>query len=115
MRRSFQLPSADQEFLDSKYKFWETITEKNKTQWVIIQDFNIPAGYTLSVVSIALLIGASYPDVQIDMAYFLPALARRDGKSIRQLSFLELDGNQWQQWSRHRKNANDWQPDEDNI
>ncbi len=114
MRRMFQLPEADQDFLDSIKKDWETIKEGN-ARWVIIKFFNIPAGYNHSLADIALRINDSYPDVQIDMAYFYPLLARSDGKIINQLSLLKLDGKEWQQWSRHRPNANDWQSDVDNI
>ncbi len=56
-----------------------------------------------------------YPDTQIDMAYFLPSLSRMDGKTIRQLSTATFDGNNWQQWSRHRTSASTWRIGEDNL
>lgn len=114
MRRMFKLPETDSDFLDSRNKDWETVKEANNC-WVIIKSFDIPAGYNHSVSDVALRITDSYPDVQIDMAYFNPFLSRTDGKIIRQLSFLSIDGKDWQQWSRHRINANDWQMDIDNI
>ncbi len=114
MRRMFELPADDREFLDSINKDWETIKEGD-ARWLIIKSLDIPVGYNNSIADVALRIPDSYPDVQIDMAYFNPFLARSDKKVINQLSNLNIDGKVWQQWSRHRVNPNDWQPGIDNI
>lgn len=114
MRREFKLPAADLEFLDRRYKTWEAILDVNKSQWVIIESFEVPKGYTQPVVAVAIRLDASYPDVQIDMVYFLPGLARIDGKAIRSLTTIPLDGKTWQQWSRHRA-QDGWKPGVDNI
>jgi hypothetical protein len=114
MRRDFQLPEADREFLDS-VKEWEAVIDGGN-RWVIVGGFDVPAGYNHTSVSVGLILPASYPDVQIDMAYFLPDLARADGKVINKLSPQSLDGKMWQRWSRHRPNpALDWRPGIDNI
>lgn len=113
MRRDFKLPEVDQEFLSRKYNTWEAI-RFNQNQWVIIERFDVPNGYNQSIVALALLISASYPDVQIDMAYFLPSLARTDGKPIGAISTIQLDGKTWQQWSRHRA-PDGWNPGVDNV
>jgi len=114
MRRAFQLSQRDREFLDSRDKPWETLIE-GPIRWVIIERFEVPVGYDHSVVNLALRLEASYPDVQIDMAYFSPALARLDGRQIRALTPLQIDGRTWQQWSRHRTSAEQWRPGLDNI
>jgi len=114
MRREFQLSAGDLEFLDSRNKPWETLIVNN-VRWVIIEGFDVPNGYNNMIVTVALLLQPSYPDVQIDMAYFLPHLTRSDGKAIRALSALQLDGKTWQQWSRHRVGADAWRPGVDNI
>ncbi len=113
MRRAFDLLAVDREFLDSREKPWETIVESS--QWVLIEGFELPVGYNHSVVSVALRLPASYPDVQIDMAYFFPALARADGKIINRLTPQPLDGKAWQQWSRHRVGEDAWRPGTDNM
>jgi hypothetical protein len=113
MRRQFQLPAVDQEFLDARRKPWEAVMEA-LVRWVIIEEFTVPAGYNYGLVSVALRIEPSYPDVQIDMAYFLPHLARADGKPIQALSPHPLDGKSWQRWSRHR-GSDGWRPGIDNI
>lgn len=113
IRRQFKLGEADRDFLDSHYETWETVIE-GQTRWVIIDRFEVPTGYDHTTAFIALRLEASYPDVQIDMAYFLPGLARADGKNIARLTPMQIDGKTWQQWSRHRPSTDDWQPG-DNI
>jgi uncharacterized phage-like protein YoqJ len=113
MRRQFQLPSDDHEYLEALGKDWEAVIDA-QNQWVIVGGFDVPNGYNHQAVSVALRLPATYPDVQIDMAYFFPDLARADGKQINALSPLALDGKTWQQWSRHRA-ADGWRPGIDNI
>lgn len=114
MREEFILPKTDTEFLNSNFSRWEAIRIQN-IQWLIIYDFKIPDGYNHKNVAIALRIDSSYPTTQIDMAYFCPHLERLDKKSINNLSFLNIENKQWQQWSRHRTGENPWLANEDDI
>lgn len=114
MRREFTLTNADRDFLESRNRPWEAILE-GQNRWVIIEGFDVPKGYDHEVTLVALLLPAAYPDVQIDMAYFCPGLARADGKPIAALSPRQLDGKTWQQWSRHRVGNDAWQAGIDNI
>lgn len=113
MRRQFQLSEEDEACLAARNANWESITENN-TKWVIVPDYAIPVGYNHRLASAALRIPPSYPDDQIDMVYFCPALALTSGRAIRQLTLHAIDGKQYQQWSRHRK-ACEWRPGIDNI
>lgn len=113
MRRQFQLSEEDEACLAARSGGWEAIVENN-TKWVIVPDYSIPEGYNQRSASAALRISPSYPDDQIDMVYFCPALALASGRAIRQLTPHQLDGKQYQQWSRHRK-AGEWRPGIDNI
>lgn len=113
MERDFELSGEDIEYLESRERDWETIKE-GENRWAIIHRFAVPGGYNHTETSVALLLPAAYPDVQIDMAYFHPALARADAKAIRNLSDQPLDGKTWQRWSRHRP-ADAWRPGVDNI
>ncbi len=114
VRREFQLPEGDADYLCRLGLDWETVAEKD-TLWLIITAWNLPAGYNVSCASIALLIPPNYPDSQIDMVYFRPALSRSDGKAIAALSGQTILGESWQRWSRHRTSANPWRPGEDDI
>jgi hypothetical protein len=114
MRRDFKLPADDEVFLDSREADWEAIRD-NGTQWLVIENYDLPSGYNVSQSSLALRIQDMYPDVQIDMAYFAPALARTDGKQMNALSLTTMLGKQWQQWSRHRVGEDAWQIGVDNV
>lgn len=114
MRREFQLPAADVEFLDSKGFQWETLLESN-VRWVIIHNYPIPEGYNVKHAIVAMFTDVHYPTTQIDMLYFLPSLTKKSGRSINAIANRQIDGKQFQQWSRHRTPANPWRPGEDNL
>lgn len=112
MRRHFQLPEGDEEGLVARGLPWETIAEGG-SRWLILHDFPVPEGYNQRMATAGLRIPPSYPDDQIDMVYFSPALA--NGKSIGALTLTTIDGRSYQQWSRHRTGANPWRPGLDGI
>ena len=114
LRRDFKLPEEDAESLDHRGLPWETVTDGG-AKWLIIKGYPIPGGYDHGTADLALRIPPSYPDDQIDMVYFSPALALTNGKPIRQLSLLTIDGKAYQQWSRHRTASNPWRPGLDNV
>ncbi|NTV49971.1 MAG: hypothetical protein HGB32_11400 [Geobacteraceae bacterium] len=114
MRRHFQLPAEDTEYLENCGLQWETVAE-NQDRRVVIYGSPVPAGYNVTTVDINLRIVNGYPDTQIDMAYFSPLLARSDGKAIGAVVNYNFDGKVWQQWSRHRTGTNPWRPGLDNI
>ena len=106
VRRQFELPALDREFLDQRLP-WEALIEK-AGRWVILHEYSVPGGYDYAIVSVALQLPESYPDTQIDMAYFYPHLARTTERVIGGLSTKKIDGKTWQRWSRHRTAANPW-------
>ncbi|MGH1362749.1 MAG: multiubiquitin domain-containing protein [Calditrichia bacterium] len=113
LRKTFELSEEDIVDLDNLGVNWETIRDNGN--WVIIRDYPVCSGYNVDNVDVALKIEAGYPGVQIDMAYFNPGLARKDGKPIDALAGHNLDGKNWQRWSRHRTPQNPWRPGIDNI
>lgn len=118
MRRHFQLPAEDSEYLENCGLQWETVTE-NRDRRVVLYGAPVPDGYNVTTVDINIRIVDGYPDTQIDMAYFYPYLARSDGKPIGAVlttaTECSFDGKTWQRWSRHRSGANPWRPGLDNI
>lgn len=106
-RRQFELPSFDLEFFEQRGLPWETVLEGG-VRWVVLHEHPVIDGYNHSIVSAALRLSPSYPDTQIDMVYFLPHLSLLSGKSITRLTSQNFDGKAWQQWSRHRTDANPW-------
>jgi hypothetical protein len=115
LRRDFKLAAEDAEYLDSLKLPWETVRELNGTLLLIIGGWSLPAGYNVPLAKLVLVIPQGYPDTQVDMAYFSPALSRRDGKQINNLSSIQWQVGTFQQWSRHRTGANPWRPGTDDF
>ena len=114
MRREFDLPEGDVGFLGQHNYEWETIGSP-RSGWLLIHNYAIPNGYTHERVQVALHIQGAYPDTQIDMVYFYPALERTDGRTINALANQSIDGQVFQRWSRHRTRQNPWRPGVDDL
>ena len=114
-RRQFTLAAGDTVFLNNLGLPWETLHYANRL-WVIIYGMSLPKGFQVVSADVAIEIAAGYPTAQLDMAYFCPPLACVDGKPIAQTQVTEqLDGKDWQRWSRHRIGASVWKPGIDNL
>jgi hypothetical protein len=114
LRQDFRLPAADEEYLNGLGLRWEAIRD-GASQWLLIHDWKLPAGYNFETCTLALLIPPNYSDSQIDMVYFQQHLSRRDGRVIGALSNEQIAGATWQRWSRHRTNQNPWRIGVDDI
>lgn len=115
MRRQFDLASYDTEYLDSTGLEWETVVEGNG-RWLLLHARPVPDGYNVDRAIFALQIPPSYPETQIDMVYFFPALSRKDGKVIGAANCNQLlDRKTFQRWSRHRTPDAPWRPGEDDV
>ncbi len=113
-RRQFDLLPEDQKFLEEYELPWETIIDGS--HWVLIHDFPTPDGYNHAKVTVAIRMETGYPNVELNMAYFYPALSRKDGKGIKATEAQQkLDGKSFQRWSRHRTAANPWRAGQDNL
>ena len=113
-RRQFSLPQEDMEWLESLGLVYELVAEGGVPR-VVIYGWPVPGGYNVAKVDVNVRVDPGYPDTQIDMAYFTPALARRDGRPIGATSDDSFDGKIWQRWSRHRTAANPWRPGLDGL
>jgi len=109
-RRTFSLPEEDQEYLYSLGLPWETIKD-GETSWLLLHDHPLPTGYNADKATVAVCIGKGYPPAALDMVYFLPALARLDGKAIHALADQKIDDQTFQRWSRHYG----WRPGVDTL
>lgn len=113
-RRQFALPAEDTEWLEARGLAYELVAEGGVLR-VVIYDMPVPPGYTVGKVDVNVRIEPGYPDNQIDMAYFYPALMRADGRPIGCVCDDPFDGRTWQRWSRHRTLQNPWRPGLDNL
>lgn len=115
MRREFDLPDEDRAFLDAYGCPWETVVDGSP--WVLLHGFPTQdAGYNHDAVTAAIRIETGYPKAALDMVYFHPALARKDGRAIGATQATQqLDGKVFQRWSRHYTPANPWVVGEHNL
>ena len=115
MRKQFELLQEDLEYLGSLGLEWETVQDSEQKRRLVIHGYSVPEGYNVDKVSVFVYLPPNDPDVQIDMAYFLPPLARNNQKPIGALSNEVADGHAWQRWSRHRTSTSQWRIGEDNL
>ena len=99
MRREFELGPEDVRALEALGRPWEAI-RSGAARYLLVHDHPVPAGYNVSQARMAVRID-TYPPGPLDMVYFCPPLARQDGKLINNLSTVTIDGQTYQQWSRH--------------
>lgn len=114
MRREFELPSEDIQFLESYGCPWEVIIDGSC--WVLLHQFITSEGYNPRLVTAAIRIETGYPNVALDMVYFYPPLSRNDGQPINATNATQaIDGNLFQRWSRHYTSANPFVIGEHNL
>ncbi|MCC7333849.1 MAG: multiubiquitin domain-containing protein [Pirellulaceae bacterium] len=99
-RRAFDLPEEDAAFLNSLGLNWETVKEE-RVRWLLIHGYPIPHGFNVNRATMAIKVEGGYPPAKLDMAYFLPHLSKQSGTGIPNLTPLKIDGEEYQQWSRH--------------
>jgi hypothetical protein len=115
-RRHFLPPEEDHDFLDNRLGLkWEAVLEGDVRRLLILK-YAVPDGYNVAEADLFLRLEAGYPDSQIDMVFFHPALSLNNGKRVGATDGRQqFDGRDWQQWSRHRTPQNPWVPGVDNI
>ncbi len=113
-RKQFDLLEEDVEFLQSLGLPWETLSESTG-MWILIYDYPVCSGYLVQKVTVAIKVEPGYPRTQLDMAYFFPALSRKDSQPIGATSTQQIDSKAFQRWSRHRTAQNPWREGIDNL
>jgi hypothetical protein len=115
MRREFTLPEGDREHLEARGRPWEAVVQ-GSSQWLLVHEFEVPEGYNHERATAALLIPPQYQDAQIDMVYFSPPMARKDGKPIPKADHnVTIGGVVFQRWSRHHNGEDPWRPGVDDV
>ncbi len=113
-RLDFTMRPADAETLNALGLRWEAVRD-GQACWVLIHEYPVPDGYKQKMATLALELPGGYPDQQIDMANFLPALERVSGTPIVKASERAIAGQVFQQWSRHRTPQNPWRVGLDDL
>ncbi len=114
LRREFELPQGDVDFLDSYGCAWEAVKDGNG-QAVVIRDFTLPLGLVPGSAELMIRVPPHYPVAGLDMFYLAPGVSRSDGRPIAQLASQAFAGRSWQRWSRHRLPDQQWRAGVDNL
>lgn len=113
--RQFRLPEGDELHLNTHYPGWQAVVQ-GEARWVILPQYQLPEGYSPSVVQLALNIPQTYPMSEVDMFYLFPQAALSSGAGIPATEArVAVSGMQFQRWSRHRGGASQWRPGVDNL
>ncbi len=113
--QAFNVLSVDEKFLNANFPGWQTLVEGGR-QWLILPMYGLPEGYSAAEVSLALEIPPTYPGAQIDMFYLFPGVTLDSGAPIPATeSPQQINGQQYQRWSRHRGGGSPWQMGHDNV
>lgn len=114
-RRLFNLLPVDEQHLNQLGYRWETCLNGQDRRWLVIHDFKLPEGYTPRTARLALEVPPGYPNAQIDMFYFYPAVSLTSGAAIPSVQVVAtIDDVIFQGWSRHRT-PTPWDPVTDNV
>lgn len=113
--RAFALLDIDEVHLNRLGLKWETLVEAER-RWLLLHDYPLPAGYTVSHSKIALEVPPTYPGAQLYGFYAYPPLALSSGRTIEstQLRGMLL-GVEYHGWSRNRGPAAPWDATTDNV
>lgn len=114
LRRQFELPAEDVEFLDALGLPWEAIQE-GANRGVVIDGFSLPPGLTPRIAALMIRVPPQYPAAALDMLWLCPAVTRTDNRPIQALATETFAGRTWQRWSRHRTGPQAWRPGVDNL
>lgn len=109
-----KLPQGDEDYLVERgMKF--TVSSEANMLCVILEDFQLPLGYTDTKSDLLLRLSPGYPDVPPDMWWFDPPLKLASGGSIPATEHMESHlGRTWQRWSRHF-NGGQWRSGIDSL
>ena len=120
LHREFRLLETDEKFLDQSEFEWETIIDRDENfnilgRFLKISSYNLPLGYDANSVEILVIIPENYPRTGLDSFYCFPPISKLNGGEIPNLgtnTFLKKD---FQFWSRHLGNRNQWDSTRDSV
>ena len=108
------LPSDDRQYLEDHDLAYREVSDGGH-KGVVLVDFPLPEHkFQVAAANILILLPAGYPDAPPDMFYALPwlELAPGGGYPNKANKSWQLDGENWQRWSRH---SSEWRAGTDGI
>ena len=93
---------------------WESV-EQDDRRWLLLHDYPLPLGYSVTHSLLALEVPPTYPGAQIYGFYAFPPLALASGGTIENPQLRgTIDGREFHGWSRNRGSLA-WNPATDNV
>jgi hypothetical protein len=113
-RRAFDLLDVDHAHLARIGLRWESV-EQDDRRWLLLHDYPLPLGYSVTHSLLALEVPPTYPGAQIYGFYAFPPLALASGGTIENTQLRgTIDGREFHGWSRNRGSLA-WNPATDNV
>jgi len=113
--RTFALLDIDETHLNRLGLKWETLVEADR-RWLLLHDYPLPAGYTVTHSKVALEIPPTYPGAQLYGFYAYPPLALSSGRVIASTQLRGvLLGAEYHGWSRNRGPGAPWDANTDSV
>lgn len=114
-RMEFRLLPSDEQGLRDRGIDWQAVVDSGH-RWLLLSNYPLPHGYTVTSTTIALEVPSGYPAAEIDMFFCYPPLALSNGATIPQTqATATIGGITYQRWSRHRGPGSPWRSGADNV
>lgn len=111
----FEVLQKDSEYLKQVFGDFRTIIDQGR-RWLIVENYELPEGYSHKQITLALEIPSLYPQAEIDMFYTCPRIYLPNGvtPSCTEVDQI-IEGKIYQRWSRHRSQVSQWNPAIDSV
>lgn len=116
LRRDFDLLDEDTTYLEQLGLIWETLVEVDGRRWLLLHNYPVPPGYTVTATLLALEVPPAYPGAQIYGFYVYPPLALVSGSEIASTQMRGvIREKEFHGWSRNRGQGASWNGEKDNV
>lgn len=113
-RRAFDLLDVDHAHLARIGLRWETVEQADR-RWLLLHEYPVPRGYSVTHTLLALEVPPTYPGAQIYGFYAYPPLVLASGRTIESTQLRgTIDDREFHGWSRNRGSLA-WNPATDNV
>lgn len=111
----FEVLPKDDEYLKQVFGDFRTIIDQGR-RWLVVENYELPDGYSHKQVTLAIEIPSLYPQAEIDMFYTCPRIYLPNGVTPSCTEIEQtIEGKSYQRWSRHRSHVSQWNPVIDSV
>ena len=111
----FEVLPKDDEYLKQVFEDFRTIIDQGR-RWLVVENYELPEGYSHKQVTLAIEIPSLYPQAEIDMFYIYPRIYLPNGVTPSCTEAEQIiEEKSYQRWSRHRSHVSQWNPVIDSV